>query len=102
MPAPVPGLPVSYSSSNLAVATVSGNVVTIVGVGTAIITAGQSGNANYLTAPSIAQTLTVNSLTTTAVYGNSPIREWQQRQPGDGRHPPRRHHWIRCLGSAHP
>ena len=55
------GLTVSYTSSNAAVATVSGNTVTIVGKGTTTITAQQAGNANYLAAPNVAQTLTVPS-----------------------------------------
>lgn len=54
------GLQVSYSSSNTGVATVSGNVVTIVGVGTTTITATQSGNSQYYAAPSAQQTLTVS------------------------------------------
>lgn len=40
-------LPVSYSSSNTAVATVSGNMITIVGMGSANITAEQVGNTNW-------------------------------------------------------
>ncbi|WP_316797610.1 MBG domain-containing protein, partial [Pedobacter agri] len=39
--------PVTYTSSNTAVATISGNTVTIVGAGTTSITASQAGNANY-------------------------------------------------------
>lgn len=54
------GLPVSYASSNTAVATVSGSTVTLVGVaGTAIITASQAGDANYLAATDVTQSLTV-------------------------------------------
>src|SRR5690606_33388205 len=41
------GLVISYSSSDTAVATVSGNTVTIVGLGTTTITASQAGNANW-------------------------------------------------------
>jgi RHS repeat-associated protein len=41
------GLPISYSSSNISVATVSGNTVTIVGYGTTIITATQAGDSYY-------------------------------------------------------
>ena len=44
------GLPVSYTSSSTAVASVDGNTVTIVGLGTTTITASQAGNANYATA----------------------------------------------------
>src|SRR5690606_9835269 len=41
------GLVISYSSSDTAVATVSGNTVTIVGLGTTTITASQAGNVNW-------------------------------------------------------
>lgn len=52
-------LPVSYASSNTSVATVSGSVITIVGVGTTDITADQVGNSNYNAATSVIQTLVV-------------------------------------------
>jgi autotransporter-associated beta strand protein len=54
------GLPVSFGSSNESVAVITGNVVTLVGSGTTVITASQAGDASYLAAPSIQQTLTVN------------------------------------------
>ncbi|MCX6197339.1 MAG: YDG domain-containing protein [Flavobacteriia bacterium] len=54
------GLPLSYSSSNTAVATISGNTVTIVGAGSTSITASQEGDANYFSASDVSQTLTVN------------------------------------------
>ena len=54
------GLAVIYASSNEAVATVSGSTVTIVGAGTATITASQAGNDNYQAATDVLQTLTVN------------------------------------------
>jgi uncharacterized repeat protein (TIGR03803 family) len=57
------GLVIGYTSSNLAVATVSNNIVTIVGVGTTDITATQVGNANYTAAADVMQTLTVNAAT---------------------------------------
>jgi hypothetical protein len=53
------GLAVSYESSNTAVATVSGKVVTIVGVGTTSIIATQAGNANFNPAPSVEKSLTI-------------------------------------------
>ena len=57
------GLPVSYTSSNTAVATISGNTVTLAGgVGSTTITANQSGNANYNAAPQVTQTLTVTKV----------------------------------------
>jgi len=52
----------TYESSDFSVATVEGNVVTIVGVGTSIITATQTETTNYLSATSTA-TLTVNQIT---------------------------------------
>jgi hypothetical protein len=55
------GLSVSYSSSNTAVATVSGNTVTITGPGTTTITASQSGNSSYNPAPNVSQTLSVSA-----------------------------------------
>ena len=55
------GLPVSYSSSNPGVATVSGNTVTITGAGSTTITASQGGNATYLPASSVTQTLSVSA-----------------------------------------
>jgi len=58
-------LAVAYESLNPAVATVSGNTVTIVGVGSAVIRATQAGNANYNAAPTVEQTLTVTSSGTT-------------------------------------
>jgi trimeric autotransporter adhesin len=53
-------IPITYTSSNTAVATVSGSTVTIVGAGTTLITASQAGNAFYFPAPNVSQTLTVN------------------------------------------
>jgi hypothetical protein len=63
------GLAVSYTSSNIAVATVSGNTVNIVGAGSAIITASQSGDANYNAAPAVAQALTINKAQATVTFG---------------------------------
>lgn len=54
------GLPVSYSSSNTSLATVSGNTVTLGGVaGTVTITASQVGNSDYNAATPVPQTLTI-------------------------------------------
>jgi uncharacterized protein YjdB len=54
------GLPVSFASDNASVATISGNTVTLVGAGTANITASQAGNASYLPATPVVRQLTVN------------------------------------------
>lgn len=64
------GLTVQYSSDNLSVATVSGNTLTIVGAGTANITASQTGNSNYLTASNVIRALTVNKAAATILAGN--------------------------------
>jgi uncharacterized repeat protein (TIGR03803 family) len=69
------GLPVTYSSSKLSVATVSGNMVTIVGAGTAVITATQAGNSNY-NAASNGKTLTVAKATQTISFGPLPGKNY--------------------------
>jgi hypothetical protein len=53
------GLPVSYASSNTAVATIVSGKIHILSVGTSTITASQGGNANYNAATPVSQTLTV-------------------------------------------
>ncbi|OJJ17694.1 hypothetical protein BKI52_27925 [marine bacterium AO1-C] len=58
------GNPVTYTSTNTNVATISGNTVSIVGVGVTTITANQAGNANYNDAVAVTQTLTVQSTVT--------------------------------------
>ena len=55
------GLAVSYSSSNTSVATVSGSIVTIIGIGTTNITASQSGNTSFYPASNVTQALIVNT-----------------------------------------
>lgn len=54
------GLPITYTSSNLNVATVTGKTVTIIGAGTTTITALQSGNLDYLPSASVSLQLVVN------------------------------------------
>lgn len=61
-------LPVTYTSSNTSVATISGSAVTIVGAGTTTITASQSGDASYNAATSVPQTLTVNKIGQTITF----------------------------------
>jgi len=58
-------LPVSFASSNPAVATISGNTtagftVNVVGLGNTTLTATQAGDANFLAATAVTQVLTVN------------------------------------------
>jgi gliding motility-associated-like protein len=61
------GLQVSYVSSNEAVATVSGASVHITGAGSAVITASQAGDENYLPATEVSHTLTVDKASQTIV-----------------------------------
>ena len=55
---------ISYTSSNTAVATISGKTITIIGVGTSTITASQTTTSNFISG-SITATLTVNKATPT-------------------------------------
>lgn len=55
-------IPVLLTSSNTAVATVSGNSIHIVGAGTTDITASQAGNDGYFPAANVVRTLTVNKV----------------------------------------
>ena len=66
------GLTVSYISSNTDVATILGNVVSIVGAGSTTITASQAGNLSYNPAASVDQVLVVNpkNLTVTGAVAN--------------------------------
>ncbi|QOW10575.1 T9SS type A sorting domain-containing protein [Kaistella flava (ex Peng et al. 2021)] len=69
------GLSIIYTSSNPAVATVSDNLVTVVGAGTAIITASQTGDNDYNAATEVSHSLTVTAkvLTITGLAGVNKI-----------------------------
>jgi hypothetical protein len=69
------GLSVSYSSDNLAVATIVGGQIHINGAGTANITASQAGNANYLPAANVTQQLTVSKASLTVKADNKIIKQ---------------------------
>ena len=62
------GLPITFTSSNSAVATIEGKIVTIKGQGTTIITASQAGNEFYSSAPNVEQPLTVAKLDQTITF----------------------------------
>ena len=64
------GLTVSFSSNNPSVASVTGNIVSITGAGTAIITASQPGNSNWNPAPDVQQPLTVNKANQTITFSS--------------------------------
>jgi len=53
-------IPITYTSSNPAVATIIGNNIHITGAGTSTITASQAGNDGYFPATPVSRTLTVN------------------------------------------
>lgn len=63
------GLTVSYTSSNTDVATVSGDTVTVAGLGSTTITASQAGNANYNAASNVPQIVSVVRANPHAVTG---------------------------------
>jgi len=63
------GLTITYQSVNTNVATVSGNVLTLKNPGTSTIIASQAGDADYLLAPAIERTLTVNKQAQTITFG---------------------------------
>ena len=63
------GLAISYESSDPTVASVSGNIVTILKVGATTITASQEGNGSYDMATPVARTLTVNKAGQTITFG---------------------------------
>ncbi|SHH21439.1 delta-60 repeat domain-containing protein/Por secretion system C-terminal sorting domain-containing protein [Chryseolinea serpens] len=72
-------LPVSFSSSNLAVATVSGSQITVVGTGTTTIMASQAGNESFAAAKAVQQTLTVQKATQVITFG--PLEERDTDSP---------------------
>lgn len=65
-------LTVTYVSMNTNVATVSGDIVTIVGAGSAEIVASQTGNADYNAAVNVSRTLSVGKATATFVVSPPP------------------------------
>ena len=68
------GLAVSYASSNPAVATIVNNNVHIVGYGSTVITASQSGNTVFSAATAVTQTLTVTGLSQTIGFAAIPSK----------------------------
>lgn len=53
------GNSIVFTSNNPSVISISGNIATVVGPGSAVITASQAGDANYLSATPVSQTQTV-------------------------------------------
>lgn len=77
------GLPVSYLSSDLDVATISGSTLTIVGSGTTTVTALQPGNGQFFAAENIHRTLIVTGTgvleQAMATLANTPTRRTSVR-----------------------
>ena len=70
------GFEVTYSSSHPEVATVSGTTMTVIGAGTASITATQAGNSNYESATAVQDlNVTVRPLTVTGLTANHKIQD---------------------------
>jgi autotransporter-associated beta strand protein len=69
------GLPVTYTSSDTSVVTISENTATIVGAGNAIITASQAGDTAYLPAVSVDQPLLVNQASQTIAFETLPTKQ---------------------------
>ena len=74
------GLDVSFESLNTAVATISGDTVTIVGAGTATIRATQAGNSAYNAATPVDRVLTVSKANQTITFAEG---AWQTKTFGD-------------------
>ncbi len=67
------GLPLSFSSSNTGIATVAGNIVTILRAGTVTITASQAGDATYSAAEDVTQTLVINVIPPPTITSFAPL-----------------------------
>ncbi len=66
-------LPLTYSVSDPSVATVSGNVLTLLKPGTAVVTASQAGNADYNAATPVADTVLFHSTSLITQHWNDAI-----------------------------
>ena len=66
------GNAVTFTSTTLAVCTISGNIVTGVTAGNCTIAANQAGNANYSAAPQVTQNIAVSPGSQTIIFGATP------------------------------
>ncbi|MBA3845361.1 MAG: immunoglobulin domain-containing protein, partial [Planctomycetes bacterium] len=62
------GNPVTFTSGNTSLATISGNTVTVRAAGTVTITARQDGNADFAPATPVEQTLVINRMQQTVTF----------------------------------
>ncbi|MBT1700146.1 T9SS type A sorting domain-containing protein [Fulvivirgaceae bacterium PWU4] len=72
------GLPVSYTSTNTEVATVSGNTVTVVSPGTTTIKANQAGNDIFAAAAEVSKTFTVAKGVQTITFDQSLAKKFTE------------------------
>ena len=68
------GNPVTFTSQTTGVCTVSGSTVTLLAVGTCTIAANQVGNASYLAAPQVTQSIAVSASSAAGPYDG--IYQW--------------------------
>lgn len=66
------GLPVAFASATATVCSVSGASAVMVSAGTCTIKASQAGNANYLPAPVVTQSFSINGIATTVSLTATP------------------------------
>ncbi|MES2734406.1 MAG: PA14 domain-containing protein, partial [Bacteroidota bacterium] len=78
------GLPITYYSSNHAVATISGDTVTIVGLGNTLIVAYQYGDETYYSAVPESQPLEIIPKADTSLEDHTPVKAWSVRYNGTG------------------
>jgi len=69
-------LPITYTSSDDAIASVINNLIHIVSTGQVQITAHQTGNGNYLPAPDVSQILTINKTSQIITLDPIPSKKW--------------------------
>lgn len=74
------GLPVTFSSSDPSVATVSGNTLTIVGAGSTLVEASQNGDSNYLGATPVEYEFVVQrAMATLTITGTEQVYDGTPR-----------------------
>jgi hypothetical protein len=67
------GLPVTYSISDPTIAAVSGDILTLLQPGTAVVTAAQPGNANYSAAADVSDTVSYESTSLITEHWNDAL-----------------------------
>jgi hypothetical protein len=74
-------IPITYTSSNISVATIAGSNIHIVGAGTTNITASQAGSVGYFPAPDVTRALIVNKANLTIRVRDTTKVEGQPNPP---------------------